>query len=258
MEAAGLNPALMYGSAGQGGSTSMASAGSASGGMASDSKQGMGLDGAMIASQIRVNEAQAKKLDAEAEKTSGVDTELTKKSIEDITATIDNKGVQKIGMLLQNNYDEMRNEVLEDTKDLEVRDVLFRVKRNAKLLEQANKEIENLQLSNEEKQKYIDNLDKQIELTNKNLAADYLLKVAQGQLTREQASIVVRDFGVRLSQLGANLDENTIKREMNEIMRDNNITTAGSSLTQALTTTILGALLLRSGRAPKPIKGFTK
>lgn len=258
MEAAGLNPALMYGSAGQGGTTSSASAGSASGGMASDSKQGMGLDGAMIASQIRVNEAQAKKLDAEAEKTSGVDTELAKKSIEDITATIDNKGVQKLGMLLQNNYDEMRNEILEDTKDLEVRDVMFRVKRNAKLLEQANKEIDNLQLSNEEKQKYLDNLDKQIELTNKNLAADYLLKVAQGQLTREQASIVVRDFGVRLSQLGANLDENTIKREMNEIIRDNNITTAGTNLTQALTTTILGALLLRSGRGAKPIKGFTR
>ena len=75
MEEAGLNPALMYGQAGAGGSTMAIGAGNASGSQASDEMaqkqaaiqmQGMGLQGAMIASQIEVNKAQANKLNADA------------------------------------------------------------------------------------------------------------------------------------------------------------------------------------------------
>lgn len=75
MEEAGLNPALMYGQAGAGGSTMAIGAGNASGSQASDEMaqkqaatqmQGMALQGAMIASQIEVNKAQANKLNADA------------------------------------------------------------------------------------------------------------------------------------------------------------------------------------------------
>lgn len=77
MEAAGLNPALMYGMSGGGGSTT----GSASAGSVSNpgtQAVGMGLQAAMIASQIRLNESEATKNDAEAKKTSGVDTDLAR------------------------------------------------------------------------------------------------------------------------------------------------------------------------------------
>lgn len=77
METAGLNPALMYGMSGGGGSTT----GSASaGGVSNPGSQavGMGLQAAMIASQIRLNESEASKNDAEAKKTSGVDTDLAR------------------------------------------------------------------------------------------------------------------------------------------------------------------------------------
>lgn len=76
MEEAGLNPALMYGQAGAGGSTMAVGAGNASGSQSSDEMaqkqaatqmQGMGLQSAMLASQIKVNEAQANKLNADAE-----------------------------------------------------------------------------------------------------------------------------------------------------------------------------------------------
>lgn len=93
MEEAGLSPGLMYGQAGQGGSTMAVGAGSASGSQASDEMaqkqaatqmQGMGLQSAMLASQIQVNKAQANKLNAEAE-LSGAKTK-TEDQIRDILA----------------------------------------------------------------------------------------------------------------------------------------------------------------------------
>lgn len=79
MEEAGLNPALMYGHAGAGGSTTSASAGSAGGGQASDeaslkqaqmAQQGMMLQLAKLGSEIAVNKATAKEKEANAELTS--------------------------------------------------------------------------------------------------------------------------------------------------------------------------------------------
>lgn len=75
MEEAGLNPALMYGHAGAGGSTTSASAGSAGGGQASDeaslkqaqmAQQGMALQLAKLGSEIAVNKATAKEKEANA------------------------------------------------------------------------------------------------------------------------------------------------------------------------------------------------
>lgn len=83
MKDAGLNPALIYGTGGQGGSTS--GAGQANGVGLSDAKgmqtglaiQGMGLELANLASQVELNKSQAEKNRADAEKTAGVDTQLT-------------------------------------------------------------------------------------------------------------------------------------------------------------------------------------
>lgn len=75
MEEAGLNPALMYGHAGAGGSTASAGAGSAGGGQASDEAsqkmastqaQGMALQLAKLKSEVDINKASAEKLKAEA------------------------------------------------------------------------------------------------------------------------------------------------------------------------------------------------
>lgn len=75
MEDAGLNPALMYGHAGAGGSTASAGAGSAGMGQASDEAsqkmastqaQGMALQLAKLKSEVDINKASAEKLSAEA------------------------------------------------------------------------------------------------------------------------------------------------------------------------------------------------
>lgn len=83
MEKAGLNVGLMYNGQGGGGQLSSGSAGSASKADVPIMDLGNAIaQGRMIESQIKVNEAQALKLKTDANKTAGVDTDLTKTQIE--------------------------------------------------------------------------------------------------------------------------------------------------------------------------------
>ena len=81
LKAAGLNPALLYGMSGGGGSTT-GSAQAAGVGNPGTTAVGMGLEAAQLFSNIRLTNAEASKAEAEAEKTSGVDTEFTKTQTE--------------------------------------------------------------------------------------------------------------------------------------------------------------------------------
>lgn len=84
LKEAGLNAGLIYGKGGSGGTTTSPSGGSASSGQAPQERP-MDIQNVISAqlaqSQIAVNEAQAKKLTADAEKTSGVDTTKTRGEI---------------------------------------------------------------------------------------------------------------------------------------------------------------------------------
>ena len=77
LKAAGLNPALIYGMSGGGGSTT-GNAQAAGVNNPGTSTVGMGLEAAQLLSNIRLANAQANKAEAEAEKTSGVDTDLAR------------------------------------------------------------------------------------------------------------------------------------------------------------------------------------
>ena len=100
LKKAGLNPALMYAKGGQGGQTG---GGQAQGVGLSPSNQeavkaqqmGMALQMAQIESQIKVNESVAEKNKAEAEKTSGVDTEAARAGIDKVIAETANEKVKK-------------------------------------------------------------------------------------------------------------------------------------------------------------------
>lgn len=84
MEAAGLNPALMYGMGGGGGTSTNGGQGqgvSAVGGNEVSAGAQMGIIGLQmqsLESQIELNKANAKKAEADANKTAGVDTEQTR------------------------------------------------------------------------------------------------------------------------------------------------------------------------------------
>ena len=103
LQEAGLNPALMYGKGGAGGSTGSQGGGSAASGSAGMPNYGMGMDitnALAQASQIELNNAQAKKLNAEANKIAGVDTDLVKTTIDKAKAETKNiESQQKLNEL---------------------------------------------------------------------------------------------------------------------------------------------------------------
>ena len=77
LKAAGLNPALIYGMSGGGGTTA-GSAQTAGVGNPGTQAVGMGLEAAQLISNIRLTNAEASKTEAEEEKISGVDTDLAR------------------------------------------------------------------------------------------------------------------------------------------------------------------------------------
>jgi hypothetical protein len=91
LEEAGLNPALMYGSAGSGGAGTGSTGGASGSGVGLSQAQavGMGLQLSQIKAQTNLMNAEATKAYAEANKTKGVDTKKAEKDIEESDARID-------------------------------------------------------------------------------------------------------------------------------------------------------------------------
>ena len=92
MKKAGLNVGMMYGKGGGAGGTLQGSSGSASKAdtIPMDISNAISQNRA-IESQIKVNEAQADKLKAEADKTRGVDTDKVETEIASLTQGINNQ-----------------------------------------------------------------------------------------------------------------------------------------------------------------------
>jgi hypothetical protein len=97
MKNAGLNVGLMYGMGGGGGQSSAASSGgSAAMGQAPQAQNYMGLMQAeLLGSQAKLNEAEADKAKALADKTRGVDTKLGETQIGSLTQGIENQKAQQ-------------------------------------------------------------------------------------------------------------------------------------------------------------------
>lgn len=120
---AGLSPGLIYGMGGQGGSTQ--GAGTASGvGLPQDQSVGMGLRAQEIGvemanalSQIKLNESQANKNEAEANKIKGVDTEAQKATIDNLIAQTSNEKIKKGLILGQIRVADAEEELKRNTAD---------------------------------------------------------------------------------------------------------------------------------------------
>lgn len=122
MKEAGLSPGLMYKQGGAGGTTSVSSGGSASGGSAPMPNEGRGMDIAsilnaqLLKAQKENIEADTRKKHVEAENTEGVVREETQKRIENLSQGISNLRVQGRLLSLQADFQDIQNDIAESTK----------------------------------------------------------------------------------------------------------------------------------------------
>lgn len=117
---AGLNPALMYGSAGSGGAGTGSTGGASGSGVGLSQAQavGMGLQLSQIKAQTNLMNAESAKAYAEANKIKGVDTDATKQGIKESEAKID-EIIAKIPSEKQQYYvGKAYEESLKATKEL--------------------------------------------------------------------------------------------------------------------------------------------
>ena len=120
---AGLSPGLIYGIGGQGGSTQ--GAGAANGvGLPQDQSVGMGLRAQKIGiemanalSQIKLNESQANKNEAEANKIKGVDTEAQQATIDNLITQTSNEKIKRGLILGQIRVADAEEELKRNTAD---------------------------------------------------------------------------------------------------------------------------------------------
>lgn len=120
LEEAGLNPALMYGSAGSGGAGTGSTGGASGSGIGLSQAQavGMGLQLRQIKAQTNLMNAESAKAYAEANKIKGIDTEAAKQGIKESEAKID-EIIAKIPSIKQQYYvGKAYEETLKVTKEL--------------------------------------------------------------------------------------------------------------------------------------------
>lgn len=199
IKAAGLSPGLIYGMGGAGGSSQ--GAGTANGvGLPQDQSVGMGLRAQEIGinmanamSQIKLNESQANKNEAEANKISGVDTEAQKATIDNLIAQTSNEKIRR-GLILgqirvQDAEEELKRNTADWTKE-KINETQWNIKSLQKGIDKLIEEINGMKLDNKLKEQTIDNKIKESSLTLQNLMAEILLKGSQQKVNEEQAKAI--------------------------------------------------------------------
>ena len=144
IERAGLSQGLIYGMNGGGGTTA-GSTQAAGVGNPGTTAVGMGLEAAQLFSNIRLTNAEASKAEAEAEKTSGVDTEFTKAqtNLANFNAALAAaKG--KLTMEQVNTQKELTHKLIEEVRLLKTKaDIAEETKENE--IEKSAQELLNMQ-----------------------------------------------------------------------------------------------------------------
>ena len=243
MEKAGLNPALMYGMGTGGGGTVSGAQGQGTSQPTDRSiemkmkGQEMGLQLANLASQIKLNESQANKNNAEAEKTAGIDTKLAENTIDNLISQTKNEKDRNVLIWADKRLKEATTDMQEATAKLmsgQNEKINYEIKSMIKGLEKMEKEIKGLSLDNELKEKTMKSKIEEAEMTVKALMNSILVGNSQIRLNNQNAEAItdkvmqdwqsVAQQWAKLQQSGQLIEidrermENEAKKIMNDIM----------------------------------------
>jgi uncharacterized protein (DUF3084 family) len=206
LKEAGLNPGLIYGSAGAGGSTSAGSGGSAaSGSAAAPMDIGAALQMALLPAQKKLLEAQAEKTKAEAEKV-GTDKQLSEKQIENLSQGIENQKAQQELIKVQTQMQEILTDIQNSTKDYQKFESFYNVK---KLIE----EVKQIGLQNNVNQATIDS---KIEIIRNEAAAtelENILKSVNIEKTETETKAIAQGILQKWKEIYLRGDEIEVKKQ---------------------------------------------
>lgn len=270
MKKANLSPGLMYGQAGAGGGTISGAQGQGTS-QPSDRSiemqyrgQEMGLQLANLASQIKLNESQAAKNTAEANKTAGVDTELAKTSIENLISQTKNEKDRNVLIWADKRFKEAAADMQEASAKLasgQNAKIGYEIDQINKSIDKMDLEMEGIDLDNELKRRVMDSKVKEAEMSVKALMNSILVGNSQIRLNNQQAEAitdkVMQDWQSiaqqwnKLQQSGQmiEIDRERMENEAKKILND--IEISGKKLTLEQQQQLLDVVLGLGGLATR-------
>lgn len=270
MKKAGLSPALMYGQAGAGGGTVSGAQGQGTSQPTDRSiemklkGQEMGLQLANLASQIKLNESQANKNNAEADKTAGVDTELAKTSIENLISQTKNEKDRNALIWADKRFKEAAADMQEASAKLasgQTAKIGYEIEQIKKSLDKMELDMNGIELDNELKRRVMDSKVKEAEMSVKALMNSILVGNSQIKLNNQQAEAitdkVMQDWQSvaqqwdKLQQSGqmVEIDRQRMENEARKILSE--IEIAGKKLTLEQQQQLLDVVLGLGGLATR-------
>lgn len=253
LEAAGLSPALMYGQAGTTGTTSAstapqgAGAGSQQGGRAANAAEqqaartqslALMLGAAKVRSEIDLNEAGAEEKRANAQYTGGAQTQSTMTNIALVTEQIENAKVQRKGMEIQNDFNDIQKEIAESTKELEIKKIEYDVIQTATQLDIINQELRRSEIETDIKEKTWETIIKTYENQLVAIIQDVAVKKAQEDATRKGIELTEVEIGA----LRKRVENETYKIDIEAGMMEGTLESWRQDRINALWTAGIGAV----------------
>lgn len=235
LEDAGLSVGLMYGGGGMGGggmgdATTVPQGSGAQGlqaGQASkaNEQQAMSLELARLASEVKLNESQAEKNIADANLTSGEKTELTKKSIEQITENIENSKVQRKGWTIDNSLKQIELEISDATKGYQIEIMNYEVGKIKSQIIMLAEEIASTRMDNRIKRETMQDVIEQVNATLTDTI--YTILERQSNIAHKQAGTALQykemsviDKYVRIAQEGNEIRKDELQKDLDKITID--------------------------------------
>jgi len=207
LKEAGLNPALLYGKGGGGGATTGSQGGGSAASGNAPAPQSMMMpnimNGIKEAAEIALIKAQARKTDIEAAKTAGVDTELTKTTIQKLIAETQN--------------DETKNRLIELESDIAE---INKANRQYQIDSEINNTIENtnkLKLENSITSDAYESIINEIKQRAIGQTLENELTKAKTKLTETEKSKLTTDIVQKWSELAIRGEEVNLQSKKTDI-----------------------------------------